>query len=430
MTTAGAAVPALVRGAPWRTSLLRRARSLQGGLTVLLATLLWHSSNFMFNSVSARLLGPSGYSELAATTALLYVASPLLLSVQTMTSRTFTVLLESGNGPTANAYLRRNIRVLGGVACVIAGGAFLLRDALSGLAHVASGYAVPVAVSGLAISLLTHSQRGALQGASLFNRFAASTATEATAKVVSAALLLLVVRRDVTSAVAAIPLAAGCTFAVNRLLLRPLTRRGGRSEVTHAQPAQLPTATVATFAALALLLSVDVITAKRYLPSAEAGVYAAVSLCGKTVFFATSAVALVLFPRFSRVGAKRLLRRGSAIVSAASLALVAIYFAAPAVVVAPLLGSGFGPAREYVGWMGLAFGLYGLMYLSAMYLLGQGRRIGAAALVLVAVVQVAALLFAHGSVRTIVFVQLTVFGVGAALLATAALAVREKHDRS
>jgi O-antigen/teichoic acid export membrane protein len=408
----------------------RRLPIIRNGAAVFAATLVWHGSNFAFNSVAARLLGPNGYSELAAAVTLLYIGSPLLVSIQTTTSRTVTSL--STRGDTVGiARLLTRLRtrlLLVGAAAVAAGVLFagLFAHAL----HLSSGGAVAIVVAGLSISLLTHCQRGFLQGQERFGAYAASTASEAITKVGAAAAILVLLRRDVDGAVAAIPLAAACTLVLNSWLLRGTAAERGETAAHPRARRERPLPTLATFGLLAVLLSADVLAAKRFLPSHEAGLYAAVSLCGKTTFFATSFLAVFMFPVLSArhergTDARRVLGSALAAVVCCSLLMSAIYASAPGVVVGPLFGPGFAGARPYVGWIGVAFGGYAVVYLCATSLLAQRRSIGAAILAGIAVLQVAGLAIVHGSIGAIVDVQLVVCWTGAALLATAAFMRRE-----
>jgi len=403
------------------------AALLRSGTIVLAATLVWHASNFAFNSVAARLLGPGGYSELAATVALLYVASPLLVSIQTMTSRASTELVVAGEEPAIRQELRSRLRRLALVAVAVTLVAAVVSGPLARLLHLGSSVAIVIVVGGLAISLLTHCQRGALQGTARFGRFASSTTVEALAKVIGAALILTVVGRSVDGAVAAVPLAALVTLGANAVLLRVLPRGEAPSVRRSIRAPAQSSATVVTFVLLAVLLSADVLAAKRFLPPAAAGLYAAVSLCGKTTFFATSAVSLFLFPLFTAKrergeDARALLAFACGGVAACSLALSALYFAAPGVVVGPLFGSGYRGAEPYLGRIAIAFGCYAVLYLTATYLVAQRSRAGVRVLVAVTACQVLALLAAHGSVGAIVRVQVTVLAAGAAAMVVAALA--------
>ncbi len=429
MSSIGGALPAR-RSAGLLGFLSSRRSLVQGGSLLVGATLLWHGSNFAFNAVAARLLGPRGYSELAAAVVLLYVASPVLVSVQTIASRATTALSVRGRAaeirPALTAYLRR----LAFIAALLSGGLTLASSGVARFLRLHSGVPIAIVGVGLCLSLLTHCQRGVFQGTQRFDRFAASAAVEATAKVVGA-VVLLAVWRSVDSAVAAVPLAAACGLAVNSLLLRFLPTGGGRSgTLAVARADHQSAAALMTFVLLALLLSADILAAKRYLPASTAGIYAAVSLCGKVVYFATSAASLLLFPHFSehhernRDG-RKVLGAALGVVAGLSGILVAIYFVVPAIVVTPLYGAGYRSAEPFLGRIAIAFACYALAYLAATYLLALRSWLGAAALAVASLVQLAALYSFHGSIGDIVTVQIGVLGATAiALVALALWAVR------
>ena len=425
MSSAGTAIkPAGAASRIWNAGAPRTF--VRSGLVVLGATLVWHASNFAFNSVAARLLGPDGYSELAATVALLYIASPLLVSIQTMTSRNSTELFVAGDASAIRPLLRGTLARLALVAVAATALAAAISAPLARLLHLGSSVAIVIVVGGLAVSLLTHTQRGALQGTTHFGRYALSTTVEALTKVIGAALILSLVSRSVDGAVAAVPLAALATLAVNTLLLRVLPR--DHPSVTRVATTKTRSlTTVGTFVLLAVLLSADVLAAKRFLPPAAAGLYAAISLCGKTTFFATSAVSLFLFPLFS---AKRerdedtrlLFSLACGGIAACSIAMATVYYAAPAIVLDPLFGSRYRAADPYLGQIAIAFGCYALMYLAATFLVAQKSRAGVLVLAAVTAFQLIMLLSAHRTIGDIVSVQVVVLAVGAAMMTLAAVA--------
>ena len=412
--------------APARGGRLAVRRSLlRGGTLVLGSTLVWHASNFAFNSVTAHLLGPADYSELAAVVALLYLASPLLVSLQAMASgaaTSFTVAGETGRIRGALSYHLRRLAFAG----LLAGGAIALAStAIARFLRVDSGLPIAILGAGLCLSLLTHCQRGVLQGTMRFGRYSLSTLTEAVVKIVAAVVLVAAVSTTVEAAVASVALAACVAFVVNALLLRFLPA-GPRARVETPVLARYRGPTLATFVLLSALLSADVLAANRYLPAVAAGVYASVSLSGKIVFFATSALSLVLFPHFTErrergLDARRELAAATGAVSLCSVALAGVYFLVPGAVVRPLFGAGFAGAEPYLGWIALAFGFYAVAYLSATYLLANGRWAGAAALAVAVLGQLAGLYTFHDTVGHVVAVQVVVLGGAAAALLALAL---------
>jgi O-antigen/teichoic acid export membrane protein len=397
-----------------------RQRKLAGsGALVLGSTLVWHASNFVFNSATARILGPAGYGELAAIVAILYLASPLLVSVQTVASRTATGLVVGGHDGRIRTELRAQGKRLVFVGLLAAALLALGSSALARFLRVSDGRPIAILGLALALSVVTHLQRGVLQGTTRFGRYAVSTLSEAVTKVVLAVALAWF-WRSVDGPVVGVVAAAGCGLVVNTLLLRYLPTTDDSTGRSLALP-RGSGATVATFLLLSLLLSVDVLAAKRYLPPAESGLYAAVSLSGKVVFFATSAVSLYLFPSFSEdrernEDGRRRLARALLSVAGCSGVIAGAYFTAPSLVVEPLFGARYDAAGPYLGWIAIAFGGYAVAYLCATYLLARGRWAGPAVLVVAAVAQLGALYALHTTIARIVAVQVVVLVTAAVAL--------------
>jgi O-antigen/teichoic acid export membrane protein len=384
--------------------------------------------------VAAHLLGPGRYGDLAALTGLTYLAGPVFISIQTVTSRMSTTLAMRGEYPRIRGLLRYySIRLV--LFGFIAGGLVAaLSGAVARIIHLPSS--VPVAIVGSVFVLfsLTHIQRGALQGMQAFGRYGLSAAFEGIAKIVAAVLIITMISRTETGAIAAIPVAAGCGIGVNWALLRFLPRPEERVRpVTH--PYRYSLVTLATLLLLAVLLSADVIAGRHYLASHTAGLYAAVSLSGRVVFFATTSLTYFMFPIFSErqdrgSDGRRSLAAGLAILVAVALVIVTAYFVSPNLLVQSLFGDRFTAAEGYIGWMGIAFGLYGAAYLTAMFLLSQKRHVGIVVLGCAVLLQMAGFYRFHGSIRELIGVQLVAFGGAAATLICLAFVARRHRKPS
>lgn len=408
---------------------MERRALLRGSTLVLVSTLLWHASNFGFNSAAARLLGPVEFGTLTAVLALLAVAGPLFGAVQAVASQQATALALAGRADWLRALLWRHGVRLALVGLVLAAALSLSASALARFLRVPSAAPIAILSTVLVFSLVTHLQRGVLQGTKSFGRYAASTTVEAGAKLGAALALLLAVSRSVDAAALAVALSGLVALVANWALLRALpVRRGAPDAPVPAGTAMLA---LGSLVLLALLFSVDVLAAKRYLEPDEAGIYAAVALAGKIVFYATSALAFFLFPYFSTrqargEDARRLLLAALALVGGAAGVLTLAYAAVPQLVVRPLFGGEYAAAEPYLGWAGLAFGLYACAYLATLYLISQRAAAGAWALAVVALADLAALYTFHSSVGHIVFVDVGVFG--AAAVALVGLCLRDRSQ--
>lgn len=388
---------------------------------VFASTLAWQLAGFLFNAVGAHALGPSKYGVLAASVGLLALVTPVMTAVQAVSSRETTSVLASA-GPRAVASATRHYgwRVL---AASAVGGAAVCA-ASSGIASLFRlGSVLPVILVGISVPLYvpSHFLSGVLQGSEQFGRFALETVIEATAKMVLAVALMAFVWQVPSAGLLAIVLSAGCGLTVNAVLVRGYLPRIGHDSVAvelPKAPVRDAVATLATFVLLAILLSVDTLVAKHYLPAHEAGLYAGVSLTGKIVFFATSALGVLVFPIFSRhhdVGAdsRRWLVLALATAGVIIAAVVAVLALAPSLVVRVLLGSSYESVDGYVAWMGAAFGIYAIAYVLATYLLAQRRRVLTVALFVAVLVQLAGYFAFHSSIAQFIGVAAAAYTVAA-----------------
>lgn len=408
-------------------------RLLTGGAMVVAGTAVFQASNFAFNSIAARALGPVGYGDLAAVIGIVYLASPFFLSIQTVASRTATSLYAAGRARELRGMARFYGFRLGSAAAFVGAFAVLFSGPVAQLLHLQSS--IPVALLGgvFVLSTLSHLQRGVVQGLQRFGMFGLGSAVEGIAKIAAAVVILRWVWPSESGAVLAIVAASACSLAFNGAIVHKLPDTTERVlPVEH--PYRYSFHTLGTLVLLAMLLSTDVIAANRYLSSQAAGLYAAVSLSGKTVFFATAALTTFAFPVFSHrqdrgEDSRRALFGLLAVVAVVCTAIVGIYLVAPTILVHAIFGSAYDQAARFVPWMAIAFAAYSILYLASMYLLSQRRPIGASILGIFALAQLAGFRLFHADIRQLVGVQLIVLGAAAvAMTITASLAKRVSDE--
>ena len=264
--------------------------------------------------------------------------------------------------------------------------------------------------------LPSHFLSGILQGAERFGRFAFETVLEASAKILFAVVLLGLLWRSPTSGVLAIALSALCGLCVNVWLVSSYVPRHRRVAAPVRISAGYSLATLATFGLLAVLLSVDTLIGKHYLPAEQAGLYAGVSLTGKIVFFATSALAVVVFPIFSRhqdMGLDGVRSLGIATITALVIIATSILvlFMAPGLVVSALLGPKYHAVDSYAPLMGATFGLYAIAYLCSTYLLARRHRGVIVALAVAVAAQLAGFYALHSTIREMIEVEAFAFWI-------------------
>ncbi len=410
---------------------LARMPFVRAGAPVFAATLLWQLSNFVFNAAGARLLGPSTYGSLAAAVGLLYLVNPILTTIQTVASRETTAYISSGRLAELRGAMWFYGWRLGGAGVV----AFVVLVAaspwISSFLKIDTVGPIIVLAAALPLWCIALLQRGVFQGSQRFGRLAISTAVEAVAKIASAIALLTLFWRGATGGMLAVVAGASSALLVGALMLRYLPY----SEVRHVprvHPALYTVITLATLVLLAVLLSTDTLAAKHYMSPATAGLYAGVSICGKIVYFITSVLSIYLFPLFSAhhdrgQDARKQLGLALAAILGGAVLIAGVFTVAPQLVVTPLLGDRFSAAGQFVGLAGFAFGLYGCVYLCAMYLLAQRQAAVIAVLGVASVALIAGLYASHSTIPQVLHVLIVTFGLTAGTLTTWAMLRKPAH---
>ena len=407
-----------------------------GATVVFAGAAVGQVAGFAFNAVGAHALGPTRYGTLAASLALLSLASPFFTAAQTVASREATSLVARGEGGALPPLLRR----YGGRAALGAAVLGALVAAASGwvsrVFHLGSPWFVVIVGATIPCYMVGHVLGGVLQGLERFHRFALESVIEGAAKAVLGVLAVAVVFRSAVIGMAAVmcSCALGClTYVVLTVpVLRRLARVDGPGAALAAPRAVASPGIVgysvtalATYGLLSLMLSVDTLVAKHYLPGRLAGLYAGISVTGKIDFFATSALFVVVFPLFSRhhdqgAGGRRSVLASGAAVAAVSGVIVTGLALRPSWVVVPLLGERYRAADGYVAPMAAIFSLYALSYLLSTYLLARRRRSVIALLAATFAVQLAGFFVFHSTIPELMGVLAVSFGfllVGAAVLA-------------
>jgi O-antigen/teichoic acid export membrane protein len=407
-----------------------RDTAVRGGALVVASTAVWQVSNFGYNAAAAHILGPARYGNLTAIVALIALVNPFVVSIQSVASRLTTSLVRRGESERLRGLIRfyaLRLGVAGSVACLAAA---VASHTIARFLHEPSGWPVVAAALVVILAVQTHIQRGVLQGAQHFDRYSLSTVVEAVAKVGFVTIVLVAVSKSVVGAVLAVAAASTVAYAVNASLLRVLPAGPFARPISH--PYRYSTVALATYLLLSISLAVDVLAAKRYLPAHTAGLYAAVSLSGKVVFFATSALSVLLFPLFAARqdagrGSRRLLFWSFGGITAICGTVVALYAVAPSLIVEPLFGSRYAAAERFVPYAALAFGAYAIVYLAALYFLSHGDPVAMGVLVVTVAVQLAGLYVWHETIGRIVGVELAVFGTSAVALVILCVMRRPHH---
>jgi O-antigen/teichoic acid export membrane protein len=204
-----------------------------------------------------------------------------------------------------------------------------------------------------------------------------------------------------------------------RFVFRVKSKPSGVS-LGHALGYAVPT--LIAILGITSLYSTDILLAKHYLPELDAGYYAALSVMGKIVFFASSSIAFVLLPVVAErakqgVSSHRLTYGALAAIAVVSGIITAGYFLLPTVALRLLFGQSYYPAAPYLGMFGLFMTFYSLANGLLTTLLGEGRTRAWIIVACGALLEIAGIALYHSSLTAIILTDtLSAFAMFIALL--------------
>jgi O-antigen/teichoic acid export membrane protein len=244
--------------------------------------------NFGYNIVVARMLGPANFSHAAAAVTLLMLVSAITLAFQLVCAK-FVARNETVAGRAAVFQtLRRKAWVVGlGIGCGLV--------ALSGPIHVylrlPSPSLVIILALGIAFYIPLGVTRGALQGTCEFGKLSTNFALEALVKFVGA-MVFIVLGMGVQGAVLAIALSVVVAYFLPPVPAELRITPGAAIPASFAEGMQA----IIFFVGQVLINNIDILMVKHFFPPSEAGVYAAIALVGRVLYFAAWSVVSAMFP--------------------------------------------------------------------------------------------------------------------------------------
>jgi hypothetical protein len=308
------------------------ARDLLGSAALVSVAFLGvNALAYVFTVVSARVLAPAAYGELAALLSVLLVASVPATGVQTATA------LFLGGRPDRPSVprLHATALVVGTAVCAVV---LVAAVPLRVLLHL-HGFA---GVAWLGAMLLPHTvlqgYQGLLQGAGRYRRLTAVTVGFGVAKL-AGGLGGLLLGRSATAALAG--MGAGRPGVAGRL-------RGPLLASARASGALL---------GFVVLLNLDVLLARHHLPAVATGEYAVASIVTKVAFWLPQGVGVVLLPKLAdAAGRHRALPSALAAVAALGAVLTLGALAVGDAALPLIGGAAYGGTLGSAVWVFAALG--------------------------------------------------------------------------
>ncbi|GLZ36707.1 sugar isomerase [Actinokineospora sp. NBRC 105648] len=391
------------------------------------AMLVANAGNYLLSLFLGRVLTPAEFSDANLMVTTLFGLTSVALCLQLVAVR-FIARSDELGFPGDSDLLARRLRRVALVSGAVAGLALGLGAPWwSATFQTASPWPFVILAAGIPFWLVQAVERGVLQARLRFAPLALSFVVEMVTRV-GIGVLIVSLGGGVPGATVALSASFVATYAVVRVANSSRSDRTGDG---------ISLAEVRAYAGLVSVLLIgqiivnnsDIFVAKAFLTPTEAGVYAAVALVGRAVFFLAWSVATVVFPVVARRHAAgrespEVVRTGIAAVVGIGVVCTAgaLWIGGP--VLAAVLGPAYGglsvPMAAYAG----TTTLFAVGNLVASYRLSQSRATESWLLLCASLVQLVLLLVWHRDMAALIAVQSITMAVLVTVLGARALAGR------
>jgi O-antigen/teichoic acid export membrane protein len=375
------------------------------------SSMIVNVTNYGIHFALSRKLGVVDYGTLAALlNVLTLVAIPS--AIVTMIVVKFVAEFHALDDRAKIRVLSERVLLLSGsLAAVLFLLTVVFRDRIASYFHMTDSGPLIAAAVVMTLSLTLPLLRGVLQGSQDFWRFCISTVTEAIGRI-SFAILFVYMGFGLTGAFAGSALASAICLVYTVYSVR-LHWAHARTKLHLDLPRMWLTTggVVATTVCLTIMGFIDVPLVKHFFQPEEAGIYGAVSVCGKMLFFLVGFVPTVILPKATTRAAQNrpvkpvLLQGLLATLLLSSGALVAFYVF-PKFIVGITYGPKFLPAASYVFVYGLAMAFLAGTSVVTTYKIGMHRFGFVVPLALVAIAEVVGIHAFHNTLWNVIVILL------------------------
>src|SRR5579884_3576046 len=341
----------------------QHTRILGGSVIMLVGISIVSAFNFGYNVAMARMLGPAEFGHASAAVTLLMLVSAITLAFQLVCAK-FVARNTSEEARRSLSHSLMKRAWIVGLALAVA--MALASGAVAQYLRLPTAWIVLILTFGVAFYVPLGVKRGTLQGECAFPKLAGNFILEVLVKF-GGALLLVGLGFGVKGAV----LAISASVILAYLLPSTDQRLFARDEPCVPASFREGMQAIVFFVGQVIINNIDILLVKHFFAPDLAGMYAAVALVGRVLYFASWSVVSAMFP--VTAGAKSEAHNASLIivplllVLTLAIAFILLMTFAPGMIVHFIFGSGYREAEPLLSLYAAATGLYSLSVVLMAY---------------------------------------------------------------
>ncbi len=389
---------------------------------LLASTVVVNAGNYAINLILGRWLGPADFSEAGVLATLVLMLSFIAIATQLGTAK-YVAMYQVNQLSTRDAFIywfRRNVvKISFGISILL----LILSPLLQSYLSFNSVLPLIIVFLGLPIFFYLSIQRGIVQGLNQFRALAKTYLVEMVLRMlVTFALVYLALRYHSMGTSVAVALGFFASFlAAFSVAYFKLGEHVDKFKYKNEVKLFLKFILLYEFSQI-LINNSDVLMAKHYFDPQQAGIYAALALIGRIVFFGTWTIVTLLFPKVIEKEQKgeshSMLFYGSlAITAMFGLMITGATYLFPKFILSLLFGPAYFAAIPLLWKYAFATTLFACANVFAYYYMSLDRYIPVFITIAAGLMQILGIYLYHSSMQVVVYVQIVVmFGLLATML--------------
>ena len=312
-------------------------KMLTGSIVLLLGSVVVSAANFAYNLGVARLLGPADFGHVAAAVTILMLISAITLAFQLVCTK---LVAKAGNPERKAAVFQHLMKRAWAIGIGLGALLLLANSALTRYLRFSSPWIIILLAVGLTIYIPLGVKRGGLQGTCRFRALSWNMAAEALIKF-AGAMVLIALGFGLLGAVSAISGSVILAFCLPDDARELRGRAFGGISAPFGETRQV----IVFFVGQVIISNIDILMVKHFFRPADAGLYAAIALVGRLLYFAAWSVVSAMFPvsaeREEEGSSGSMLAIPLLLVTGISLVFILVLATFPAFVFQALFGAQF-----------------------------------------------------------------------------------------
>lgn len=383
-------------------------RKISGEQVFMLSVLIVNAGNYIYNLLLGRILGPKDFADAALLITLLLVLSFLGMTFQLAMAK-FAVTLESKQWQVFKNVMYKYAAYFG---VAIGLGIIASSKLLQQIFNMETHWVFVIMGLGVPLYFFISVNRGELQGKQSFMNLSVTYQTEMWSRLLLTIPLLLISGLAPSLAVA-IGMLCSLVFG-----LYPSNYK--TSEILkHEKTTGLDAKRILNFILLTagyeltqiVINNSDVLLVKHYFESEEAGMYAALSLIGRVVYFVAWMFVMLLLPKVVKKAKQgeetaSILFKYMAYILVLAVIIVGICYLFPTIIIEMMFGSAYLSMANLLWQYAVATSLFALANVFAYYYISLDKYLPVIISAVFGFLQVGLVVLFHNSLQTVVNMQI------------------------